>query len=236
MISRPTSTVRVLIVDDDPRLRSSLARGLQASDLEVDTVEVESTEDALRVQAEDEHFDVILLDVMLPGKSGWEFLSELRSSGDETPVIFITARHELDERIKGLDLGADDYIIKPFEIGELLARMKAVFRRRLALPVLDLNGLKLDLGRRLVELEGKRVEVTHREFEFLLAIAESPGSVMTRAELLDKVWNIQFDPGTNVVDVLVARLRRKMGPQGSEYIETVVGHGYRLGSPADFRA
>jgi DNA-binding response OmpR family regulator len=173
-------------------------------------------------------FDVVLLDVMMPGRSGWDFLADLRSAGDETPVLFLSARGQVDERIRGLTLGADDYIVKPFEFRELLARIEAVSRRRKAIPVLAIGELRIDLGRRVVELGGRRIETSVREFDLLRTLVEAHGAVLSRAELLRRVWGVDFDPGTNVVEVLVARLRQKLGRQGRASIETVPGEGYRF--------
>lgn len=220
--------MKVLIVDDDPKFRSTIRRGLHENGIEA--VEAGSVDEAEAAVADTggRAFDLVLLDVMMPDRAGWEFLEGLRRDGRDVPVIFVTARHEVEERVKGLELGADDYVIKPFAFNELLARIQAVSRRRNALPVLELGELRLDLARRAVQYRGRRVEVTPREFDFLHALAERAGEVLSRKELLARVWNIAFDPGTNVVDVLVARLRRKLDPSGDSPIETVVGKGYRL--------
>ena len=173
-------------------------------------------------------FDLLLLDVMLPGSSGWDVLERMRKRGDPTPVIFLTARSAVEERVKGLRLGADDYVIKPFEFSELLARIEAV-RRRLEKPTLIfLGALCLDLERRVVECRGVRIEMSPREFELLLALVRAGGRVLTRAELLRDVWGMGFDPGTNVVNVLVARLRRRLEPWAPGLIRTIVGEGYVL--------
>ena len=174
--------MKVLIVDDDPKFRSTIRRGLHENGSEA--VEAGSVDEAVAAVA---------------------------ATGG-----------------RAVELGADDYVIKPFAFDELLARIQAVSRRRNALPVLELGELRLDLARRAVQYRGRRVEVTPREFDFLHALAERAGERLSRKELLARVWNIAFDPGTNVVDVLVARLRRKLDPSGDSPIETVVGKGYRL--------
>jgi len=220
--------MHVLIVDDDPKFRGFLSQGLEESGIA--TEQVESVDDAFETlgQTRDSPFDVILLDVMMPERSGWELLESLRKGGDNTPVIFLTARHEVSERVKGLELGADDYVIKPFDFEELLARIQAVVRRRKASSVLEAGPLRIDLARRIVERDGRRIETSPREFELLHALAERAGATYSRAELLRRVWNMDFDPGTNVVDVLVARLRRKLDVGAPRLIETVVSEGYRL--------
>lgn len=220
--------MHVLIVDDDPKFRGFLSQGLEESG--ISTRQVESVDCAFECLAEalDAPFDVILLDVMMPERSGWQLLESLRKGGDNTPVIFITARHEVSERVKGLELGADDYVIKPFDFEELLARIQAVVRRRQSSSILRAGPLRIDLSRRIVERDGRRIETSPREFELLHALAERAGETYSRAELLRRVWNMDFDPGTNVVDVLVARLRRKLDVGAPRLIETVVSEGYRL--------
>lgn len=220
--------MRLLVVDDDPKFRGYMQRGLV--DCGYECVTAADADEAERVLVGDEKmsFDLVLLDVMMPGRSGWELLQDLRRCGFTAPVIFLTARHAVEERVKGLRLGADDYIIKPFEFAELLARIEVVTRRGSALPVYEVAGLSVDVAHRTVEVDGLRVEVSPREFELLHALVEAGGRTLSRAELLDRVWGIGFDPETNVVDVLVARLRRKLGPRGRDVVETVVGKGYRI--------
>lgn len=220
--------MRLLVVDDDPKFRRFMHRGLV--DCGYECMTAADAEEAERVLLGDEAagIDLVLLDVMMPGRSGWELLDDLRQRGFSTPVIFLTARHEVEERVKGLRLGADDYILKPFEFAELLARIEVVARRTRALPVLEAGPLKVDVAHRTVELDGLRIEVSPREFELLHALLEAEGRTLTRTELLERIWGIGFDPETNVVDVLVARVRRKLGPQWRSLVETVVGEGYRL--------
>jgi two-component system copper resistance phosphate regulon response regulator CusR len=219
--------MRVLVVDDDPEFRSKIRRGLEESGMECTAVQ--DSDEAARALATGAVYDAILLEVMLPGRSGWKWLEELRRGGSETPVIFVTARHEVEERVKGLRLGADDYIVKPFDFNELLARIEAVVRRRQASPIVEAGELRIDLGRRIVERSGVRIEMSPREFAVLQALVEARGKTLSRAELLEGVWGIAFDPGTNVVDVVVARLRRKLGGPAQRTIQTIVGEGYRFG-------
>ncbi len=219
--------MRLLIVDDDPKFRTYISSGLQESGIE--TATAGDGEAALAVlAAEQRGFDLILLDVMMPVKTGWELLMEIRQQGRETPVIFVTARDSVDERVKGLRLGADDYVIKPFAFSELVARIEAVIRRRKSLAPIEFADMKIDLAKRQVLHAGKHVDLSPREFDLLLALTRASGKVLTRADLLRDVWSIEFDPGTNVVDVHIGRLRRKLGRDGSPTIQTVRGEGYRL--------
>lgn len=227
--------VKVLIVDDDPKFGANLGEGLEAHGIESRVAA--SAEEALRLLhgEEPEPPDVILLDVMLPRSSGWEMLETLRAEGQETPVIFVTARRSVGDRVRGLHAGADDYILKPFAFEELLARVHAVVRRRQSLPVISFGDLRIDLGRRSVERAGRRVELSPREFDVLRVLAENRGRVVSRAELLSNVWGIGFDPQTNVVDTVVARLRRRVERPREPLIETVVGSGYRIRPARDVR-
>jgi len=220
--------VKILIVDDDPKLRRFMQSGLAEHGIRSVTAG-DALEARSLLQAEPSaDFDAILLDVMMPGPSGWDFLSEIRESGNRTPVLFVTARHAVEERVKGLRLGADDYIIKPFELPELLARLEAVQRRHRQVSEVRVGDLVLDPERRVVERSGDRVDMSPREFDVLHALLKHKGRTMTRTELLEEVWGIDFDPGTNVVNVVVARLRRKIERPGQPLIETVVGQGYRI--------
>ncbi len=225
--------MRLLVVDDDPKFRGYMQRGLVDCGYECRTAADAEEAERLLVGTDAEPFDLILLDVMMPGRSGWELLDDLRRNGLSTPVIFLTARHAVEERVKGLRLGADDYVIKPFEFAELLARIEVVARRAGALAVLEAGPLRVDVAHRTVEYDGLRIEVSPREFELLHALLEADGRTLSRAELLERIWGIGFDPETNVVDVLVARVRRKLGPRGRGLVETVVGEGYRLRAPEE---
>jgi len=228
--------MNLLLVDDDPKFRSYMRRGLEESGMQVETCE--NSEEASRLLAErgPGAFDLLLLDVMLPESSGWDLLEELRGHGNSTPVIFVTARGAVEERVRGLRLGADDYVIKPFEFSELLARIEAVRRRRESTAVLRVGPLRLDLERRVVTCRGGRIEMSPREFDLLLVMARARGAVLSRATLLQQVWGMDFDPGTNVVNVQVARLRRRLEAWWPDSIRTVVGQGYALGTKADFPA
>ena len=229
-------TPKLLIVDDDPKFRDYVARGLADSGVESASAADGEAALAAVLGATGKGaaaFDLILLDVMMPGQSGWDFLTELRGRGVDTPVIFVTARDAVDERIKGLGLGADDYIIKPFAFAELLARIDAVLRRGQRAATLSVGDLRIDLHERRVHRGERWIELSTREFDLLRALAEARGAVCSRPELLERVWGITFDPETNTVDVNVARLRRKLGKDGAELIQTVVGQGYRLAAPEE---
>jgi two-component system copper resistance phosphate regulon response regulator CusR len=220
--------VKLLLVDDDPKFRSYMQRGLQESGMRIETAESGERATQMLEEGSPGAFDLLLLDVMLPQSSGWDVLERLRARGDPTPVIFLTARSAVEERVKGLRLGADDYVIKPFEFSELLARIEAVRRRNASSPVLCVGKLRLDLEHRAVDCGGVRIEMSPREFELLLTLARNKERVLTRDELLERVWGMQFDPGTNVVNVLIARLRRRLEPWAPGLIRTVVGEGYSL--------
>jgi two-component system OmpR family response regulator len=224
--------MRVLLVDDDPKLRGYVSAGLRESGHECESA---GDGQAALALLEETHkpFDMILLDVMMPVKDGWDFLHDLREKGRETPVIFVTARDSVEERVRGLRLGADDYIIKPFAFDELLARIDAVVRRRSSLTPMSYGDLELDLARRAVKRGGESVELSPREFDLLRTLLMNHDKVLTRAKLLHEVWGIDFDPETNVVDVHVARLRRKVDRRGPPLIQTVRGEGYMLATHAD---
>lgn len=217
--------MNVLLIDDEDPIREYVRTVLEKEGIAC--VAVGDTESARARLSEEDSFDVILLDVTMPRESGWDFLEYLRDAGDETPVIFLTGHGSTEERVRGLNLGADDYVAKPFEATELLARIDAVVRRSKQIPLIEVGDLKLDLARRIVSRAGRRVDVSPREFDVLQALVEAKGEVVSRADLLKRIWGIEFDPGTNVVEVQVARLRKKLQRTGPPVIETVVGRGYR---------
>lgn len=217
--------MHILIVDDDPRLRSTLAKGLAhvGHDAQV-AADADEAERAIRATP----YDLVLLDVMMPGRDGWQLLEDLRAAGIDVPVIYLTARDAVDERVRGLSAGADDYLSKPFAFEELIARIDAVERRRASLPIIERGPLRLDPGRRLCELDGQRIELSPREYDLLLALARADGASVDRKHLLSEVWGINFEPETNTVEVHIGRLRKRFGPRGKQLIRTEVGVGYRL--------
>jgi DNA-binding response OmpR family regulator len=183
-----------------------------------------------------EAFDIVLLDIMLPGRDGLSILRSLRDRKNTVPVILVTARSETNERVEGLNLGADDYIAKPFYMDELLARIQAVLRRTSGerLSLLRAGDLTVNLIAREVRLGTAEILLAPREFSLLEYLMRSPGRVFTRSQILEHVWGYGFDPGTNLVDVCLQRLRAKIDPAGTgSPIETVRGVGYRFRKPED---
>ena len=215
---------RILIAEDEPRLASFLEKGLRSNGF-VTTVAEDGAKASLL--ARDAEFDLLVLDLGLPGKDGTEVLHELRASGQRMPVIILTARDDVSDKVGGLEGGADDYVTKPFRFEELLARVRARLRdeRTVERTVLRAGAIVLDLRTRRATTEGRTVDLTAREFTMLEVLIRHADQVLTREQLLSHVWGYDYDPGSNVVDVYVGYLRRKLG---SGAIETVRGMGYRL--------
>ncbi len=220
--------MRILVVDDDPGVRRYIQRVLERNDME--SVAVAGADEARnRLDAERGEIDLMLLDITMPRESGWDFLIQQREAGNEKPTIFLTAHHSIEDRVRGLRMGADDYIIKPFAGEELVARIEAVMRRRESLPTFSVGDLRVDLASRIVERGEERIELSPREFDVLGALVQARGRTVSRRELLRRVWDIEFDPGTKIVEVQIARLRRKLDEnRHGSLIETVVGEGYRI--------
>jgi two-component system, OmpR family, response regulator len=222
----------ILCIEDDPTTADYVARGLGEAGY---SVEIASDGTTGLARATDGHYDVILLDRMLPGMDGLAVLSALRGGGNATPIIMLTALASLDDRVRGLRAGSDDYVAKPFAFTELLARIEAVQRRAAPagdLPVtrLAFDDLEVDLLARRVTRGGRRLELQPREFRLLEYLLRHRGQVVTRTMLLEAVWDYHFDPGTNVIDVHVSRLRKKLDEGGARpLLHTVRGAGYRLG-------
>lgn len=218
--------MRLLIAEDDVKLSTALARGLRAEGYAVD---VAASGDEALLQARVYDYDAVILDVMLPGPDGIAVCDALRREGRWSPVLMLTARDGVRDRIRGLDAGADDYLIKPFDFGELVARVRALLRR--GAPerpaVLTAADLSLDPAARTVTRSGRAIELTAREFAVLEFLVRHAGEVVTRAQLLDHVWDQNFEGSTNIVDVYVGYLRRKLeDPASSPLIRTVRGAGY----------
>jgi two-component system copper resistance phosphate regulon response regulator CusR len=225
-----SSRMRVLVVEDDAVLAGEIAAGLQEAGARV---HVALTFAAGRRLAEDPELDVVILDVMLPGGSGFTLCHELRSAGLSTPILMLTARDAVDDRVTGLDAGADDYLTKPFAFQELLARVRALARRRRALAprIVQVADLEIDLGAMRARRGGRTIELTAKEFALLECFALHPGVVLDRAQITAHVWDDNHDPFTNVLEVLVRRLRRKLDDDfETKLIHTLRGAGYRLGT------
>jgi DNA-binding response OmpR family regulator len=216
---------RILIAEDETRIASFLEKGLRAHGF-VTTV-LNEGETAASV-ARDEDFDLLILDLGLPDIDGHAVLRRIRERGERLPVIILTARQTVPDKVAGLEGGADDYITKPFAFDELLARVRARLRgsRASDIVMLEANGIRLDLRTRRASVAGKQVELSAKEFLLAETLFRHQGQVLSREQLLSRVWGYDYDPGSNIVDVYVGYLRRKLGP---ELIETVRGMGYRLG-------
>ncbi|MEX2273945.1 MAG: response regulator transcription factor [Actinomycetota bacterium] len=224
-----SSGPRILIAEDEERISSFLAKGLRAQGF-APTVTPDG-EHALTMVATGE-FDLLVLDLGLPGRDGLSVLEELRQRDRQLPVIILTARAEVHDTVAGLDSGADDYITKPFAFDELVARIRARLRedRTPESTVLRSGDCELDLRTRRVTVGGQPIELTAREFALAEVFFRNPGHVLTREQLLSRVWGYDHDPGSNVVDVYVGYVRRKLG---EDRIETIRGVGYRLNATAE---
>jgi two-component system copper resistance phosphate regulon response regulator CusR len=221
--------MRVLLVEDEPSAAHVLAKGLREQTFAVD---VAIDGEAALFQAGTTDYDAVILDVMLPVKDGFAVCRTIRESGSLVPILMLTARDSVDARIEGLDCGADDYLVKPFDFGELLARLRALVRRG-RLPLLPerlvIGPLTLDTRSRRVRVGGHDVSLTGKEYALLEYLARRAGDVVTRADISEHVWDDHYDPVSNVVDVYVQRLRRKLDHSGSEsMIRTRRGEGYQL--------
>lgn len=219
--------MKILLVEDEVKIAGFVRKGLEAQGFAV-TVSGDGIQ-AFALAAGGS-FDVILLDIMLPGRDGLSILKELREQRNTVPVILLTARTEMNERVEGLNLGADDYITKPFFMDELLARLRAVVRRTSGetLSVLRSGPLMLNLITRHAQYGEEEIIFAPREFSLLEHLMRSPGMVFTRDQLLEQVWGYGFDPQTNLVEVCIRRIREKIDRDGAQFIETVRGVGYRF--------
>ncbi len=219
----------ILIVEDEVRITSFLEKGLQASGFT--TTPASNSDDAAAI-ALDGNVDLMLLDLGIPGQDGLTLLEDLRGQGFQAPVIILTARDDVQDKVSGFELGADDYMTKPFRFEELLARIRARLRNNLAAGettamTLTLGDLVLDLRTRRLMAQGKFLELSAREFTLIETFMRHPNQVLSRQQLLDLVWGYDYEPGSNVVDVYVGYLRKKLG---NDMIQTVRGMGYRLAS------
>lgn len=224
--------MKVLIIEDEKKIASFIRKGLEATGFVLD---VSHNGDEGFTLATTRPYDAIVLDIMLPGKDGLSILRQLRERKMAVPVILLTARSGLNERLEGLNLGADDYLAKPFFIEELIARLHAVTRRASGATqsLLQAEDLTVNLLTRAVTRGGRTIELTAREFALLESLMRSPGRVLTRAQICEQVWEYNFDPGTNLVEVYVQRLRKKVDEGAAvKLIETIRGVGYRIRPPA----
>jgi two-component system, OmpR family, response regulator len=226
--------VRTLIVEDDLRLATTLKRGFMEADVSTDIV---GNGDEALAAAEGDSFDAIILDVMLPGRrDGFQICTELRRRKVRTPVLMLTARDAVEDRVRGLEAGADDYLVKPFAFQELLARVRALTRRHLEdrTAILGVGALSLNTAARQVTVAGEPVVLTAKEFSILEYFLHNPGRLLTRTQIENHVWNYDFDSDSNLVEVYVGRIRRKLSRLGiTKLLVTVRGAGYRLDPPVD---
>ncbi|MFZ5531253.1 MAG: heavy metal response regulator transcription factor [Pseudomonadota bacterium] len=228
--------MRILIVEDEPKTGEYLKRGLAEAGYQVDWVQ--EGQAGLR-QALSEEYELLILDVMLPGLSGWEVLKAIRERGVTMPVLFLTARDQVEERVRGLELGADDYLVKPFAFAELLARVRTLLRRgkNREPDTFQVADLELDLRRRRAIRGGKRIDLTAKEFALLELLMRRRGEILPRSLIASQVWDMNFESDTNVVEVAVKRLRTKVDVDfDRKLIHTVRGMGYVLEAEDDARA
>jgi len=218
--------MRILVVDDEPAVRASLERALSLDGYEVEVAR-DGHEGLARLR---EHVpDAVVLDLLMPSMDGLELCRALRARGDRTPVLMLTARHALGDRVAGLDAGADDYLVKPFDLDELLARLRALLRRAGGADALAWGTVTMDLGTREVRRGDRELDLTYTEFELLRAFLEHPRQVLSRSALLERVWGYDFSGSSNTLEVYVGYLRRKLESGGEPRIlQTVRGVGYSL--------
>ncbi|AOW13380.1 DNA-binding response regulator [Hydrogenophaga crassostreae] len=224
--------MKILIAEDEPKTGNYLRQGLNEAGYVTDLVS--NGVDGLH-QSMGGEYDLAILDVMLPGMDGWQILRSLRASGSDIPVLFLTAKDHIEDRVKGLELGADDYLIKPFSFSELLARVRTILRRGRTgteVTLLKVMDLELDLLRRRVSREGKRIDLTAKEFGLLELLMRRHGEVLPRSLIASQVWDMNFDSDTNVIEVAIRRLRAKIDdPFQHKLLQTVRGMGYVIEEP-----
>ncbi|HEX9046046.1 MAG TPA: response regulator transcription factor [Verrucomicrobiae bacterium] len=221
--------MKILLVEDDRKIGQFVKKGLE--EVSYACTWARTREEALDA-LDDGQFDVIILDIGLPDGNGLQMLADWREQNLSTQVIILSARHDVDDKIQGLNLGADDYLTKPFSFGELLARLRSLVRRHggQKKTVLEYRGIRLDLLQRQATLEGTPVALTQREFALLELFLQNPGRVLTRTQIAEKIWDCHFDMETNLVDVYVAKLRGKFkrGPETEPLFQSVRGVGYKF--------
>jgi DNA-binding response OmpR family regulator len=221
--------MRILVVEDEQKIATFVQKGLKEFGFAVDVIG--RGDEAFEIIL-DNPFDAVVLDIMLPGRDGLSILRALRERSNAIPVLILTARGEICEKVEGLDLGADDYLAKPFAIEELAARLRALIRRQTGenLVRYRIQDLTLDVASRIARRGNRRIDLTGREFSLLECLMRAPGRVFTRTQLCQHVWEYQFDAGTNLVEVYIQRLRRKVDDsEPTKLIQTIRGAGYRIG-------
>jgi len=223
--------MNILLVEDEQKIADFICAGLREKNVNV--THCSDGNQGYEVASQNK-FEAIILDIGLPGRDGLDILASLRQTGIKTPIILLTARNELGDRVQGLEMGADDYLAKPFYMEELNARLNALLRRHDESPhLIEVGALQLDCISRSINCQGQSVELSSREFSLLEYLMRSPNKILTRGQLLEHVWGYDFDPCTNVVDVCIKRIRRKLASLESASkmvgaIESVRGTGYRL--------
>jgi two-component system copper resistance phosphate regulon response regulator CusR len=224
--------MKILVVEDETKTGDYLKQGLTEAGFVVDLAR--DGNDGMHA-AMTEQYDLLILDIMLPGRDGWSILKAIRESGNDVPALFLTARDQVDDRVKGFDLGADDYLVKPFAFSELLARVRSLLRRGKASEplIMRVADMELDLQRRRVTRAGKRIALTAKEFALLELLLRRHDEVLPRSLIASQVWDMNFDSDTNVIEVAMRRLRAKVDDEFEpKLIHTVRGMGYVLETPA----
>ena len=220
--------MRILVVEDEKRLAEFIKNGLREQKYSVD-VAFDGEEGEYNAMTND--YDLIILDILLPKKNGWEVCESLRNAGVEIPIIILSALSDVSDRIRGLEKGADDYLTKPFVIAELMARVNALLRRahKVSQPVIRIRDLELDTAARKVKCAGEDIQLTNKEFALLEYLIMNKNKVVTRTMISEHVWDIHFDAGSNVIDVIINFLRKKIETEGGDkLILTIRGAGYML--------
>lgn len=221
--------MKLLVAEDEPKTGVYLQQGLTEAGFTVDRVMTGT--DALQ-QAQSEAYDLLILDVMMPGLDGWEVLRKIRAAGKDVPVLFLTARDGVDDRVKGLELGADDYLVKPFAFSELLARVRTLLRRGnggSAQTTMKMADLEVDLLKRRATRNGKRIDLTAKEFALLELLMRRRGEVLPKSLIASQVWDMNFDSDTNLIEVAIRRLRAKIDDDfAPKLIHTARGMGYMM--------